>query len=90
MTKLMQKDVELGYGIPLTVDCVSKIQGAEVYPVGCQNQQTIDEKGNVIPKKRVTHDLSFNRREGQSVNQQVRKEELPGLCLTIRCTDSSI
>ena len=79
VTKLMQQDVELGYGIPLTVDCVSKIQGAEVYPVGCQNQQTIDEKSNVIPKKRVTHNLSFNRRKGQSVNQRVRKEELPGV-----------
>jgi len=79
VTKLMSQDVELGYGIPLTVDCVTKIQGAEVYPVGCQNQQTIDEKGNVIPKKRVTHDLSFNRREGQSVNQRVREEELPGV-----------
>jgi hypothetical protein len=79
VTKLMSQDVELGYGIPLTVDCISKIQGAEVYPVGCQNQQTIDEIGNVIPKKRVTHDLSFNRRKGKSVNQRVREEEIPGV-----------
>jgi len=79
VTKLMSQDVELGYGIPLTVECISKIEGAEVYPVGCQNQQTIDEKGNVIPKKRVTHDLSFNKRTGQSVNQRVREGELPGV-----------
>ena len=47
--------------------------------MGCQNQLTIDENGNIIPKKRVTHDLSHNRREGQSVNQRVREEELPGV-----------
>jgi len=79
VTKLMVQDVELGYGIPLTVESITKIPGAEVYPVGCQNQLTIDESGNVIPKKRVTHDLSHNRREGQSVNQRVREEELPGV-----------
>ena len=79
VTKLMAQDVELGYGIPLTIDCIRNIKEAEVYPVGCQNQLTIDEKGNIIPKKRVTHDLSFNRRQGLSVNQRVREEDLPGV-----------
>ena len=79
VTKLMTQDVELGYGIPLTVDCLSNIRNAEVYPVGCQDQMTIDENGNPIPKKRVTHDLSFNRKEGNSINQRVREEELPGV-----------
>ena len=79
VTKLMAQDVELGYGIPLTIDSIRKIKQAEVYPVGCQDQLTIDEHGNVIPKKRVTHDLSFNRKEGKSINQRVREEELPGV-----------
>jgi hypothetical protein len=52
---------------------------AEVYPVGCQDQLTIDECSNVIPKKRVTNDLSFNKKEGKSTNQRVREEELPGV-----------
>ncbi|KAL7525801.1 hypothetical protein ACHAXR_002849, partial [Thalassiosira sp. AJA248-18] len=79
VTKLMNQDVELGYGIPLTVESLRSIPGAEVYPIGCQNQLTINEKGEVIPKKRVTHDLSFNRREGKSINQRVRDSELPGV-----------
>ena len=51
VTKLMTQDVELGYGIPISIDCIKRIPGAEVYPIGCQDQLTIDEKGNVIPKK---------------------------------------
>ena len=79
VTKLMAQDVEFGYGIFLTVESLTKIDQAEVYPVGCQDQLTINELGNVVPKKRVTHDLSFNRREGKSVNQRVREEELPNV-----------
>ena len=56
----MTQYVNLGYVIPIKVECLKNVPGAEVYPVGVQNQLTIDEKGNVIPKKRVTHDLSFN------------------------------
>ena len=77
VSKLMTEDVELGYGIPLTVDCIRNLPGAEVYPIGVQNQLTINEKGEVIPKKRVTHNLSFNRKDGTSVNQRVREEEMP-------------
>ena len=62
VTKLMTQDVELGYGIHIYTDCLKYILGAEVYPVGCQNQLTINKTGKLIPKKRVTHDLSFNRR----------------------------
>ena len=75
----MAEDVKLGYGIQLTLESVKKIKHAEVYPVGCQDQLTIDEHGNVIPKKRVTHDLSFNKKDGKSVNQRVREDELPGV-----------
>ena len=34
VTKLMTQDVELGCGIPISIDCIKKIPGAEVYPVG--------------------------------------------------------
>ena len=77
VTKLMKQDVELGYGIPLTMAYIESPKDAKVYSVGIQNQETINEKGEIIPKKRVTHDLSFNRRKGQSVNQRVREDEMP-------------
>ena len=67
----MNMDVELGYAIPITVGGVRKLKDAEVYPVGLQNQMTIDEEGNTIPKKRVTNDLSHNRASGESVNQRI-------------------
>ena len=77
VTKGMLSDVQYGYGIPIPVDTILKIPGAEVYPINVQNQTTIDESGNIIPKKRVTHDLSHNRGSGESINQRVRDEELP-------------
>ena len=75
----MGQDVELGYNIPLAVDSIRKMKQAEVYPVGFQDQLTTDKHGNINLKKRVTHDLSFNRREGKSINQRVREEALPGV-----------
>ncbi|EJK57898.1 hypothetical protein THAOC_22019 [Thalassiosira oceanica] len=68
VTKLMRSDVELGYAIPVTIDCVRNLKEAEVYPIGLQSQLTIDAEGNVIPKKRATHDLSHNRTTEESVN----------------------
>ena len=79
VTKRMAQDVDLGYGIPLTLEYLKKIKQTEVYPVGCQDRLTTDEHANIVPKKRITHDLSFNRREGKLINQRVRKEELPGV-----------
>ena len=75
----MTQDVELGYGILISIDYIKRMPGAEVHPIGCQNQITIDEKGNVVPKNRVTYDLSFNRKQGRLVNQHVREEEVPGV-----------
>ncbi|EJK63975.1 hypothetical protein THAOC_15339, partial [Thalassiosira oceanica] len=77
VTKLMRSDVDLGYAIPVTIDCVRNLKEAEVYPIGLQSQLTIDAEGNVIPKKRATHDLSHNRTTGESVNQRVDMSEMP-------------
>ena len=63
VTKAVKSDVELGYGFPLTIDGVMQLKDAEVYPLGLQSQQTIDETGRSIPKKRITHDLSHKREE---------------------------
>ncbi len=35
VTKLMTQDVERRYGIPISVECLKDILGAEVYPIGC-------------------------------------------------------
>ena len=77
VTKGITSDVELGYAFPLPVDYMTAIPGAEVHPLGVQDQTTISELGEIIDKKRVTHDLSHNRHSGESVNQRVRSDELP-------------
>ena len=77
VSKAIKMDVQLGYGFPLTIDGVLKLKDAEVYPLGLQSQWTIDEEGTTIPKKRITHDLSNNPKEEESVNQRVDLEGLP-------------
>ena len=77
--KAMKSDIQLGYGIPLTIDSIKKLKHAEVYPVGLQHQQTINELGQIIPKKRISHDLSNRKDEGLSINQRVNESLLPSV-----------
>ena len=79
VTKLMTQDLELGYGITITVNSLNNIPGAEVYPIGYQNQLTINKQGDVIPKRTVTHDPSHSRKAGLSINQREKEEEVPGV-----------
>ena len=77
VSKLMSEDVTLGYAIPITKRCLIKLKEAELYPCGLQHQMTVNEKGEIIPKKRVTHDLSNRKKHGKSINQRVNEETLP-------------
>ena len=77
VTKAMHTDVTRGFGIIMTPQCAAKIKQAEIYPLGLQHQTTINDRGEIIPKKRVCHDLSNNRKSGLSLNQRVIEEEIP-------------
>lgn len=77
VNKLMKEDAALGYSISITKDCLLQLKGAELYPLGLQHQLTIDEKGNQIPKKRVTHDLSNLKNLGISINQRIDEDLVP-------------
>ena len=77
VNKLFEEDINTGYAIPITKEGVTKLKGGELYPMGLQHQWTIDENGNQKPKKRVTHDLSNQRRTGLSINQRVNEELMP-------------
>ena len=77
VTKAMRTDVTRGFGYIITTDCAAKIKDAEIYPLGLQHQTTINERGEIIPKKRVCHDLSNERKTGLSLNQRVIEEEIP-------------
>jgi hypothetical protein len=71
VTKAMHSNTSLGYTIPITLDCIRHLKEAEVYPIGLQHQLTIDENGAIIPKKRISHDLSNKRDLKTSINQRV-------------------
>ena len=75
----MERDVVRGFGFILTRKCVERLKQAEIYPLGLQHQMTINERGEHIPKKRVCHDLSNNRKQGLSINQRVIEERVPAV-----------
>jgi hypothetical protein len=50
---------------------------ATLAPLGCIDQETINERGEHTSKFRMTHDQSFPGPSGHSVNERVIKEALP-------------
>ncbi|KAL9189303.1 hypothetical protein ACHAXT_011793 [Thalassiosira profunda] len=75
--KEMRDEAARGYAIPITKDCLLKLKGAELYPLGLAHQFTINEKGEQIPKRRVTHDLSNRKQFGLSINQRIDEDRIP-------------
>ena len=63
VTKAFADDIKKGYALIVTTDCIKKLKDAEVYPLGMQHQSTINERGEIIPKKRLTHNLSNKKKE---------------------------
>ena len=45
-------------------------------PMNIMHQDTIDETGQVVEKKRLTHNKSYEFGSGTSVNSRVRSDEL--------------
>ena len=85
LKKAVSKEVKKGWLLPVTIKSLTKIKGLSIIPLGIANQDTIDEHGNRIPKKRVTHDASFLAPSGLSVNKMVIESQLQeciyGQCL---------
>ena len=65
--------------LPLPLSKIHLLPGALLAPMNIVTQDTIDEKGNIIPKFRLTHDQSFKFVKGSntSLNSRLRKDELP-------------
>jgi len=74
---LISEEIQRGFALPLPLDLIHKISKASLAPQGCHKQEGIDEKGNKIPKYRMTHDQSFPGPSGLAVNLRVKKECLP-------------
>ena len=84
LLKAFDKEVSRGWLLPVTIESLTKIKKLSVIPLGVATQSSIDEFGNRIPKKRVTHDASFPSPSGNSVNNAVQ-EELLQTCIYGQC-----
>ena len=74
--KLMMKDVGHGFVLPLSLEGINNLRGAELAPLGVAKQFSIDENGEQIPKFRATHDQSFAPLQGDSVNERIDRTSL--------------
>jgi hypothetical protein len=74
---IITKDIVHGYALPLPTSILCKIPNASIAPLGCHKQSTIDSKGSIIPKFRMTHDQTFPGPSGLLVNLRVQKHLLP-------------
>jgi hypothetical protein len=77
LDKIIKEDVERGFALPLPIHLTKYIPNASIAPLGCQEQETINERGERIPKYRMTHDQSFPGPSNLSVNLRVIQEQLP-------------
>ena len=80
LNKLVGKDIEHGFALPITSESMTKIKGGKFAPLNITTQWTINEEGNKVQKKRLTHDQSFQGlASGISLNEQVVTSELEPL-----------
>lgn len=50
LDKIIQEDVEKGFALPLPIEIINLIPNASLAPLGCHEQETINEFGERIPK----------------------------------------
>ena len=56
---LIKKDVVHGYCLPFPLSMIKSIPGAIISPLNIAEQNTINERGEIIPSKRLTHNQSM-------------------------------
>ena len=80
LQSLLEKDLHHGYALPINEETAKKIVGGAWAPLNIQEQWSINEKGERIRKKRLTHDQSFpGIASAQSVNDRVKVDSLEPL-----------
>ena len=82
---MMNNDVIHGYSLVLPRSKIIDLEGALMAPMNIADQNTINERGEIVAKKRLTHNQSYKFVSGTSVNSRVIKDELQdcmyGSCL---------
>ena len=73
----MTNEIRHGWALPLPPDFATSIPEAAAAPHGIISQHTINERGEILDKNRMTHDQSFPGAVSKtSVNSRVRDEDL--------------
>ena len=72
-----KKEVSHGWQIPLTTECLSKLQGAPIILLDVALQLAVNEERKYVGKYRVTHDCSFKYSFDTSLNSAVNMELVP-------------
>jgi hypothetical protein len=76
LVELLTSDVSSGFALPIPTSAAYKIPDLVIAPVGIASQTTINEKGELTDKDRLTHDQTFQFKSGKSLNSRVDKEAL--------------
>jgi hypothetical protein len=77
LAQIIEDDIMKGYALPLPLDIIKQIPNASLAPLGCIDQDTINDRGEHVQNFRMTHDQSFPGPSSHSVNIRVIKESLP-------------
>jgi hypothetical protein len=57
--ELLLDHVTRGFSLILPLDAAHHLKGISISPLGCQEQDTINDQGEIIKKNCLTHDQSF-------------------------------
>jgi hypothetical protein len=74
--EMMEGDVTFGYSLVVPREKILELEGVVLSPMNIADQHGIDEKGNIIKKKRLTHNQSMTYTSGTSVNNRTEPEKL--------------
>jgi hypothetical protein len=74
LIKLVKDDVTRGFALLLPLYKIVLIPGVLLAPLNIQAQSTINKRGEIIPKDRLTHDQSWKWQSKLSVNSRVEKK----------------
>jgi hypothetical protein len=76
LLKLVKDDVDRGFAFPLPLNKIKNFPGIILTPLNIQLQKNINERGEIIPKNRLTHNQSWVWKLVTSVNNRVNPERL--------------
>jgi hypothetical protein len=76
LSLLLRDEVRQGWAIIVPLSSARDIPGLLLNPMNIADQNTINEFGEIVPKRRLTHDHSYNFLEGSSLNKRTDETTL--------------